>query len=357
MYVIVCAQILLWWFTTKVSASHHSSHHPARSSQNSSSTSQHAAASMCDEIVSLWRLAALNPGLSSMQRDDLCQQLKDWHIETIDKVRKGRQGVGAGLPGTNTTIKKADVELFSGYKLAMEACQLDWKDYVLPGITYVERDRPRWMFSFGKSGLLDAEGKRTNRSSKSLVQQTAGMPRPGLEMALHARRALSQEHNTSDLDHTGHMDGGASSSSEGFCENDRDGTMAALDSDSDIGEGGDEGTWQPLALPAGASVVMGHDPGDPGPAGDHDHMAGPSGLLHARNYLEPPVALPLPDQARDEHSESDEYHVYFFDPKAKLDGSGEKKRKSDEPNYFAGIRKLDNPQEVKYYDWIKNKAD
>ena len=107
------------------------------------------------------------------------------------------------------------MSLLSGFKHAIEACQLDWKDYILPGITYVERDRPRWKFSFGRGGM-DSEGKRRDRSSKSTVQQTSGMPRPGLEMALHARRALSAEHNTSDLDAgAGGMDGACSSSSEG----------------------------------------------------------------------------------------------------------------------------------------------
>ncbi len=39
--------------------------------------------------------------------------------------------------------------------------------------------------------------------------------------------------------------------------------------------------------------------------------------------------------------------VYFFDPKLKLgEPPQEKKKKTDEPNYFAGIRKLENKQDV-----------
>ena len=47
------------------------------------------------------------------------------------------------------------------------------------------------------------------------------------------------------------------------------------------------------------------------------------------------------------HQSSDEYQVYFFDPKLKFpEPAAEKKKKTDEPNYFAGIRKLENKQDV-----------
>ena len=41
------------------------------------------------------------------------------------------------------------------------------------------------------------------------------------------------------------------------------------------------------------------------------------------------------------------FQVYFYDTKAKvMDIQPEKKKKTDEPNYFAGIKKIDNKQDV-----------
>lgn len=61
------------------------------SSMNSNSHSmQHACASLCDEIVILWRLAALNPGISPTERSLLQAQFKQWHIKALDKVMKNK---------------------------------------------------------------------------------------------------------------------------------------------------------------------------------------------------------------------------------------------------------------------------
>lgn len=50
--------------------------------------SQHACSSLCDEVVVLWRLAALNPGLSPEERDMLHNQFTTWHLKITEKVRK-----------------------------------------------------------------------------------------------------------------------------------------------------------------------------------------------------------------------------------------------------------------------------
>jgi hypothetical protein len=36
----------------------------------------------------------------------------------------------------NVSIFRSDVEVFTGFKPAIEACYMDWEDYSLPGITY-----------------------------------------------------------------------------------------------------------------------------------------------------------------------------------------------------------------------------
>jgi len=80
-------QIMVWWFNTKVALHNGSSSHGGKHSVNSNShASQHACSSLCDEIVVLWRLAALNPGLSPEERDLLHHQFKQWHIKIVDKV-------------------------------------------------------------------------------------------------------------------------------------------------------------------------------------------------------------------------------------------------------------------------------
>jgi hypothetical protein len=82
-------QIMVWWFNTKVALHNGSSGHGGKHSVNSSThASQHACSSLCDEIVVLWRLAALNPGLSPEERELLQTQFKQWHLKIIEKVCK-----------------------------------------------------------------------------------------------------------------------------------------------------------------------------------------------------------------------------------------------------------------------------
>lgn len=95
-YVHTILQLLVWWFTTKISSAHNSVVPLSKNGSNANSA-QNAASSLCDEIVTLWRLVALNPRLSPVQRDDLRSQLETWHIMTLDKVRVGYSRGGAHL--------------------------------------------------------------------------------------------------------------------------------------------------------------------------------------------------------------------------------------------------------------------
>ncbi|PSN52082.1 hypothetical protein C0J52_03900, partial [Blattella germanica] len=154
---MACEQILVWWFNTKVALHNGSSGHGGgkHSNVNSNShTSQHACSSLCDEIVILWRLAALNPGLSPEERELLLKQFRDWHLKIVEKVMKsrgggvtnnqsltsssagGNGGGGCGNNMKNVNSFRNDVEVFTGFKPAIEACYMDWDDYPLPGITY-----------------------------------------------------------------------------------------------------------------------------------------------------------------------------------------------------------------------------
>jgi hypothetical protein len=136
-------QILTWWFNNK-SAHHHGSVglHGNRGiggqgsgNGGSSGSAPHAAAGLCDEVVTLWRLAALNPSLTAAQRNDLSFRLSQWQKQSLDRLCKVRQinSQTTGGIGSSQT-RAADVEAaFPGFRPAIEACQLDWTNLALPG--------------------------------------------------------------------------------------------------------------------------------------------------------------------------------------------------------------------------------
>ena len=232
-----------------------------------------------------------------MQRDDLSAQLKDWHIVTIDKVRKARSTT---MTTGAAAVKKCDVEAFVGLKPAIEACQLDWSDYTISGITYIERTRPLWRFPFTKAaqegGGGAASGGDANRTRSS---RTKGVVTSQLGCGLgkmHCRPpggtvatvpnpsgivTITQETNNvggsqrAEVDRSGQADGAYSSSSEGFCEIDKCDMIDSeiRDSDSDLGDigaaiyshGGDgaavSGGAQPPAAVAQAGVATDDDAG------------------------------------------------------------------------------------------------
>ena len=44
--------------------------------------------------------------------------------------------------GTNTPqLKKTDIEMFTGFKPAIDACQLTWDEYPIEGVTFNNADR------------------------------------------------------------------------------------------------------------------------------------------------------------------------------------------------------------------------
>lgn len=60
----LCFQITGWWYSVRTSASHSSASGHTGRSNGQSEVAAHACASMCDEMVTLWRLAVLDPALS-----------------------------------------------------------------------------------------------------------------------------------------------------------------------------------------------------------------------------------------------------------------------------------------------------
>jgi len=50
--------------------------------------------------------------------------------------------------GSQKDSLKHDLALFTGFKSALEACYLDWDEYVLPGITYTAENNPMYHCPF-----------------------------------------------------------------------------------------------------------------------------------------------------------------------------------------------------------------
>ena len=386
---------MIWWFNTKVSASHNSNTLQSQrggGGNNASNSSQHAASSLCDEIVTLWRLAALNPALSTIQRDDLIIQLKDWHIKTIDKVRKGRSNMAGG----SSTVKKQDIEIFPGFKPAIEACQLSWDDYYIPGVTFVEKGRRQWRFTFS-SRLTDGE---RNKGARPKTQNIA-VHKVSLLDAIKPPGGSAGNRKSQDLSAgaaqaaaaIAQTDGACSSSSEGFCENERlDGALNPQDSDSE--DGGavfahaksmavtvqkpaplvshgnlkpEQGTSSnktkeipnrngPLQGPNTSQLAT--DKKVKGDGNESDSSL-PEGAAYApvnKNVVtnvggagsSNAVAKPGGEGSEQQQQNlGDEYQLYFYNTSAKLpDPALDKKKKPDQPNYFAGIKKVENKVDV-----------
>lgn len=55
-------------------------------SAGNTNTASHACALLCDEMVSLWRLAALNPSISPDHKTALKIKFKDWQDKLINRV-------------------------------------------------------------------------------------------------------------------------------------------------------------------------------------------------------------------------------------------------------------------------------
>ncbi|XP_069466781.1 zinc finger SWIM domain-containing protein 8 isoform X2 [Ambystoma mexicanum] len=129
-------QITGWWYSVRTSASHSSASGHTGRSNGQSEVAAHACASMCDEMVVLWRLAVLDPTISPQRRRDLCAQLRLWQLKVIENVKRGQH-------------KKSLDKLFQGFKPAVEACYFNWEEaYPLPSITYNSTDKKNsfsWM--------------------------------------------------------------------------------------------------------------------------------------------------------------------------------------------------------------------
>uniref|UniRef100_A0A4W5NBU6 Zinc finger, SWIM-type containing 8 n=1 Tax=Hucho hucho TaxID=62062 RepID=A0A4W5NBU6_9TELE len=132
-------QIIGWWYSVRTSASHSSASGHTGRSNGQSEVAAHACASMCDDMVVLWRMAVLDPTMSPQRRLELAFQLKQWHLKVIEIVKRGQH-------------RKSLDKLFQGFKPAVESCYFNWEvAYPLPGITYCSADKKSASFCWARA--------------------------------------------------------------------------------------------------------------------------------------------------------------------------------------------------------------
>uniref|UniRef100_A0A7N6C4M0 SWIM-type domain-containing protein n=1 Tax=Anabas testudineus TaxID=64144 RepID=A0A7N6C4M0_ANATE len=153
-------QIISWWYSVRTSASHSSASGHTGRSNGQSEVAAHACASMCDEMVVLWRLAVLDPTMSPCRRLELAGQLKQWHLKVIEIVKRGQH-------------RKSLDKLFQGFKPAVESCYFNWEvAYPLEGITYCSADKKSATFCWSRA-------VQHQRGVKAAAGGSGDPPEPG----------------------------------------------------------------------------------------------------------------------------------------------------------------------------------
>ena len=365
---------MIWWFTTKLSTNSNNQISTRSGGNSSASITQHAASSLCDEIVALWRLAALNPKLSPIQKDDLCTKFKEWHLSTIEKVKKARltnSGTAGGL------LKKSEIEGFPGFKVAVESCLLFWDDYQIPGVTYSDSQQMCLRYKFNRN--LDPDAKKPSRIQPMTICSENLISTDDMTTLAQAANILQEHHSPQDIKNKRHRhpsrhgyhnnDGALSSGSEGFCEPERG---SSLFRDSDSGSEMKEPNSRSNSLEEHESFgvfSIGNLESKHIVHSCHSHIDRSSDLnFDVDSYMDLGASVQInqdvkpsvtasadaagnADQQAEHSSESqvsgDEYSIYFHDRVKATELEKKRKEKvSEEPNCFAGVRALENKQEV-----------
>uniref|UniRef100_A0A1B6CIJ5 SWIM-type domain-containing protein n=2 Tax=Clastoptera arizonana TaxID=38151 RepID=A0A1B6CIJ5_9HEMI len=394
---MACEQIIVWWFYTKVQL--HNGYGGGgmgggggkHGNVNSNShASQHACSSLCDEIVILWRLAALNPGIAPDERKILKQQFKDWHIKIVEKVGKCRGFDVTYSKFGQGTNKMSGLEVFSGFKPAIEACFLNWDDYQLPGITY--NMSASWLYHTQPFTCFRHMGESTKHDYTTINPVNASQV--VLNPDFHTRAPLHHyhhhnphlQHSTSGknnrplrsnstrdsrqlFDHfsllsfmsrqkqnsncnenfhismpstsqvvstQGHTGNRSSVSSEGFCENEPDTDLLAMPSQplpraldqeetDSQGGGGSDSSWgskrdENVQIPTKSSPIS---------SGDERDSPVPIAPLLVTQTRRLSKDDSLSSSNSDWQPSGDEYHVYYYDPKALNNNANEDRENRD----------------------------
>uniref|UniRef100_A0A146L3I4 Zinc finger SWIM domain-containing protein KIAA0913 n=1 Tax=Lygus hesperus TaxID=30085 RepID=A0A146L3I4_LYGHE len=338
---LACDQIMVWWFNTKVALHVGVSGGGKHSSVNSNGT-QHACASLCDEVVILWRLAALNPALSSQERTMFKNHFTEWHMKIIEKVEKNRNiHSTSGYQAHQDRLTKnmsTSIDVFSGFKPAIAACNMDWDDYPIPGVTY--QGGASWLsqpITCFKNSDSKSDSTVVNQVSSSQAVLNQRIPHQ-LVVDWHGyqRNWRMEQRLLPELEHPmfnmngnrGSVSGNRSSvSSEGFCENDQD--QPNQEEDSQEGDifsvpvvSGSAGVKSFVvsglseSSSSSCSDVQGvrqmkHPPPAESFSGDESETSKPEPSHEPRRLSKDDSV----SSNSDSQQSSDEFFVYYYDPK------------------------------------------
>uniref|UniRef100_A0A915PV92 SWIM-type domain-containing protein n=1 Tax=Setaria digitata TaxID=48799 RepID=A0A915PV92_9BILA len=157
---LACSQVLIWWYQTALSQSGQWTLCPPSTNKSSSLMSNQKApqlncASLCDEIVQLWRLAALNPRLSSFEREQLTSFIQIYHRNAVERIWKyicflANPEASVSSHATNFVMSVVDrqgqrlsaenarftADLFPGFLSALRACQISWNNTSIDGVLF-----------------------------------------------------------------------------------------------------------------------------------------------------------------------------------------------------------------------------
>ncbi|CAF0729450.1 unnamed protein product [Didymodactylos carnosus] len=186
-------QIMQWWFTTKVSNVYNERGTTGLRNHNALMVQQ-ASASLCDEIVHIWRLISLNPLLNIDDRNNIYTKLCNWHINLIEKICKQKTtttNISTTTNGLQTTTnnypclltattangdrsmnqKRRDIDIFSGFLPAIEVAQITWYDFPNINQINVEQNEDESVTAWNKYGMSYDQALTT--AYKYIAQQTS----------------------------------------------------------------------------------------------------------------------------------------------------------------------------------------
>lgn len=169
--ILTYEKIATWWLETSISL-----YSGSTTNLMVKSTVQppapYSCSYFCEQIVHLWRLAAMNPKASVSERRQLHQKFSDWHINLIKTAESGlNQLYLARIVKQN---KRNIWDLFPGFKPAIEGCLLNWDDWDRKRNQLVQPEpEPTSTVEKTKTSKSSRRKKKRTKAQKAMNQSEA----------------------------------------------------------------------------------------------------------------------------------------------------------------------------------------
>ena len=245
--------------------------------------------------------------------------------------------------GSHKTGKLTDIEIFTGFKPAIEACFLDWDDHPIPGVTYGKNAKYLCPFTVFRhpteADELVRAGGQVNSSQAVLRCEFPGVSKSHSPRTGHRSRTQSESQGP----------GGAVRSSLSSEEVPSDEGVEEAPSQSE-----EEGTEYPRAGPLSKLKLLTAQEklGQQGSSGEKcDDESSPerdlesdwsSGQSEAQRGGEEGRGAEAGGGAAS--SDPLDYRVYFYDPKVPITGQNEDGK--EEIDVFKNLRKIEDAWEI-----------